>query len=149
MFNCFSVPFLPFLLLLRLSYFFQKKHYIADPSNPEWLPRLPMTKASVRAMDAASAFWEAQSGNIISGWIVAGASKRGWTTWTVGACVPERVIAIVPLVLDELNFVKDISHHFRAVSAAERGRVGGGGHGWIHLSWFGEKAAHTRKGELR
>src|SRR5687767_13654024 len=33
---------------------------------------------------------------------------------TVGACDPSRVIAIVPLVLDELNFVRDINHHFRA-----------------------------------
>ena len=64
-----------------------------------------MTKAGVRAMDAATEFWAAESGNTMSQWIVAGASKRGWTTWTVGACDPQRVVGIVPMVLDELNFV--------------------------------------------
>ena len=31
-----------------------------------------------------------------------GASKRGWTTWTIGA-VDKRVKAMAPLVLDCLN----------------------------------------------
>jgi PhoPQ-activated pathogenicity-related protein len=88
-------------------------HFIADPSNPEWLPRLPMTKASVRAMDAITAFWQQSSGSVLTSWMVAGASKRGWTTWTVAACDP-RVIAIIPMVLDELNFVRNIKHHNRA-----------------------------------
>ena len=45
--------------------------------------------------------------------IVAGASKRGWTTWTVGAVDP-RVMGIVPVVMDELNFVENIKHHYRS-----------------------------------
>ena len=32
-------------------------------------------------------------------------TQRGWTTWTVAA-VDKRVIGIVPIVMDELNFVK-------------------------------------------
>jgi len=90
------------------------KEFLLHPDRPEWLPRLPMTKASLRAMDAATEYWQQQSGNVMSKWIVAGASKRGWTTWTVGACDPKRVIGIIPLVLDELNFVKNIHHHWRA-----------------------------------
>lgn len=89
-------------------------HYIRDPSNPEWLPRLPMTKASIRAMDAVTEFWSIKSGPTLAKWVVAGASKRGWTTWTVGACDPKRVIGIIPMVLDELDFVSNIKHHFRA-----------------------------------
>jgi len=45
--------------------------------------------------------------------MVAGASKRGWTTWLVGA-VDKRVIAMCPLVMDLLNLVKNIHHHYQA-----------------------------------
>lgn len=55
-------------------------------------------------------------------WIVAGASKRGWTTWLVGAVDP-RVIGIVPLVMDELNFVQNIHHHYRAYGGWSEGRA--------------------------
>ena len=44
---------------------------------------------------------------------MSGASKRGWTTWTVGAIDP-RVVAIVPVVMDELNFVENIKHHWKS-----------------------------------
>jgi len=73
-----------------------------------------MTKGAVRAMDAVEAFTSQEGMPTISKWLVAGASKRGWTTWTVGVCVPDRVVAIVPMVLDELNFVHNIHHHRRA-----------------------------------
>ena len=36
-----------------------------------------------------------------------------WTTWLLGAVDP-RVIAIVPVIMDELNFVENIKHPFRA-----------------------------------
>jgi PhoPQ-activated pathogenicity-related protein len=39
-----------------------------------------------------------------------GASKRGWTTWLVGAVDPVRVKGIVPIVLDAINFVA-VEHH--------------------------------------
>ena len=48
-----------------------------------------------------------------SQFIVAGGSKRGWTTWTTAAVDP-RVIAIIPVVLDELNFVKNRHHQWKA-----------------------------------
>jgi PhoPQ-activated pathogenicity-related protein len=48
-----------------------------------------------------------------------GASKRGWTTWDVGAVdaagpTPGRVAAIVPIVLDAINFVKVMHHQYRS-----------------------------------
>ena len=87
-------------------------HYLKDPSNPEWLVRFPMVKAAVRAMDAMTEFvakdLPALNVNLDS-FIVAGASKRGWTTWLVGA-VDSRVKAIVPIVLDAINFAA-VEHH--------------------------------------
>ena len=41
---------------------------------------------------------------------VAGASKRGWTTWDVAAVDPTRVRAAIPIVLDAINFVA-VEHH--------------------------------------
>ena len=46
--------------------------------------------------------------------IVTGASKRGWATWLVGSVDP-RVMAIVPVVMDELNFLDNIKHHYRSL----------------------------------
>jgi len=97
-------------------------HYLLDPdANPEWLLRLPMTKASVRAMDTITAFMTSETapqeikdiGSNPSQFIIAGASKRGWTTWTTSAVDP-RVIGAMPVVLDELNFVENLHHHYRA-----------------------------------
>ncbi|MDX2266864.1 MAG: PhoPQ-activated pathogenicity-related family protein [Bryobacter sp.] len=86
-----------------------------DGGDDNWPLRLPMTKASVRAMDTATEFLASEKGGgmKINSWIVAGASKRGWTTWTTAA-VDKRVIGIAPMVIDLLNIVPSFMHHFRA-----------------------------------
>lgn len=80
-----------------------------------WPLRLPMTKAAVRAMDTVTAFCgDAERGKVqVDKFVVAGGSKRGWTTWTTAA-VDDRVVAIVPMVIDVLNNEKSMEHHFRA-----------------------------------
>ena len=80
-----------------------------------WPARLPMTKAAVRAMDTITAFaTTAEGGSLtIDKFVVAGGSKRGWTTWTTAA-VDKRVVAIAPLVIDLLNIVPSFVHHWRA-----------------------------------
>ena len=92
---------------------FTWQKYVQDPTRVEWPLRLPMTKGGVKAMDAVQLFMKQLDGTQINKFVVAGASKRGWTTWTVGAVDP-RVNFIAPIVMDELNFVKNIHHHFRA-----------------------------------
>lgn len=86
-----------------------------EGGDEKWPLRLPMTKASVRAMDAVTAFAASKDGGELklNSFIVAGASKRGWTTWTTAA-VDSRVIAIAPMVIDLLNIVPSFMHHFRA-----------------------------------
>ncbi len=80
-----------------------------------WPARLPMTKAAVRAMDTVISFCASEAaGRVkIDGFVVAGASKRGWTTWTTAA-VDKRVVAIIPIVIDLLNIEPSFRHHFEA-----------------------------------
>lgn len=81
----------------------------------EWLARYPMTKSATRAMDAISAFLSSPAGGdiVVTNFVAAGGSKRGWTTWTTAA-VDDRVVAIVPIVIDLLNVVPSFVHHWRA-----------------------------------
>ena len=83
--------------------------------DERWPARLPMTKAGVRAMDTITDFLaKPESGSVtVDKFVVAGASKRGWTTWSVAA-VDKRVVAIVPIVIDMLNVVPSFKHHYRA-----------------------------------
>lgn len=83
--------------------------------DERWPARLPMTKAAVRAMDAVTEFLASAEGGgaRVDSFVVAGASKRGWTTWTTAA-VDRRVVAICPIVIDVLNVEPSIDHHFRA-----------------------------------
>jgi len=80
-----------------------------------WVTRLPMTKSAVRAMDTVVEFCASPAGGslTIEHFVVAGASKRGWTTWTTAA-VDSRVIAIAPVVIDILNVERSMSHHWAA-----------------------------------
>lgn len=92
-------------------------HFLDDPSNPEWLVRFPMVKASLRAMDAVKEFTQQklpELGTSLDYFTVAGASKRGWTTWLVAAVDPTRVMLAVPVVLDAINFVTVMHHQFRS-----------------------------------
>jgi PhoPQ-activated pathogenicity-related protein len=78
-----------------------------------WPLRLPMTKAAVRAMDTITAFTRRGGGEpVVDRFVVGGASKRGWTTWTTAAA-DKRVVAIVPVVIDLLNIVPSAIHEYR------------------------------------
>jgi hypothetical protein len=95
-------------------------HFLKDPSNPQWLLRFPMVKASLRAMDTITAFTKTKRPELntaLDYYTVAGASKRGWTTWDVGAVDKGRTVAIVPVVLDAINFVEVEHHQFRSYGA--------------------------------
>lgn len=83
--------------------------------DTRWPARLPMTKAAVRALDAITSFCASGDGggHRVDQFVVAGASKRGWTTWTTAA-VDDRVVAIVPIVIDVLNVQQSMQHHYAA-----------------------------------
>jgi len=76
-----------------------------------WLPRFPMTRAVVRAMDVVQEICKSNHQEV-DGFFVTGASKRGWTTWDVAAA-DERVIGIAPVVIDLLNIIPSFHHHWQ------------------------------------
>lgn len=84
----------------------------ARDEDIKWLSRMPMTNAVVAAMDVVQDVIKKNSHNAVNHFVVGGASKRGWTTWTTGA-VDQRVVAIVPVVIDLLNVVPSFQHHWR------------------------------------
>jgi PhoPQ-activated pathogenicity-related protein len=90
------------------------KHFATKDDT--WLVRLAMVKSGVRAMDAVQAFLASEAGGrlAVDRFVVSGGSKRGWTTWLVGA-VDRRVVAIMPTVIDALNSEAITKHHFEAL----------------------------------
>ena len=105
-----------------------------------WPLRLPMTKSVVRAMDTISSFCASPDGGgvPVGKFVVGGASKRGWTAWTVAA-VDKRVAGIIPAVIDLLNLEPSFEHHYRsygfwapAIAEFERAGITR----WVHTPQF-------------
>jgi PhoPQ-activated pathogenicity-related protein len=86
-----------------------------DTGDPTWLPRLPMVKSAVRAMDTITDLMGSDKGGktVVKKFVVAGGSKRGWTTWMTGAVDP-RVVAIIPAVIDVVNVRACMINHYSA-----------------------------------
>lgn len=79
-----------------------------------WPLLLPMTKGAVKAMDAVQEY-SAQQKQPLEKFIVTGASKRGWTTWLVGATdTRNRVAGIIPIVYDNLNLEAQLPHQLES-----------------------------------
>lgn len=86
----------------------------SNGTDPEILLRLPMTKAAVRGIDTVQHLVAKAANRTINRFVLTGASKRGWATWTTAA-VDTRVVAFVPVVMDLLNLVKNLHHYYRSL----------------------------------
>ncbi len=93
-----------------------------NTGDATWLAYLPMVNSAIRAMDAVQAFVPMIPGKRyrVDNFVLAGGSKRGWTTWLATAVDPKsRVKAMIPVVADLPNLVVQMEYHrkmFRGVS---------------------------------
>jgi len=81
-----------------------------ETKDATWPLLFPMTKSAIRAMDAVQQVLKAEKQFEINGFVVAGASKRGWTTWLTAASGDKRVVAIVPIVIDTMNIREQMKY---------------------------------------
>jgi PhoPQ-activated pathogenicity-related protein len=83
-----------------------------ETGDETWPARLPMVKSAVRTMDCVQELLRSERGGKveIEKFVVAGGSKRGWTTWCTAA-VDKRVQAAIPIVIDVLNVDASMRHH--------------------------------------
>ncbi len=82
--------------------------------DESWPLHFPMAKAVLKCMDAIQEFSKQEGFPPVTSFLVHGASKRGWTTWLVGASQDPRVRAIAPMVIDILNVAKQSQHQLEA-----------------------------------
>ncbi|MCW3094456.1 MAG: PhoPQ-activated pathogenicity-related protein [Chthonomonadaceae bacterium] len=94
-----------------VAYTWQKYMETGDDT---WPLHFPMAKAVLKAMDAIQAYTKEAGQPEINGFVVAGASKRGWTTWLAGASRDKRIKGIAPMVIDTLNVAAQIPHQLAA-----------------------------------
>jgi PhoPQ-activated pathogenicity-related protein len=104
-----QVPFQPMFDLREDALIAYSFDQYLKTGESDWPLLLPMTKSTVRAMDAmqsiAQARWEAS----LAAFTLVGASKRGWTAWLTAAN-DDRVMAVVPMVIDVLNMPAQMEH---------------------------------------
>ena len=139
--NLFNVPNQPLYDRQEdplVAYSFQK---FLETGDSSWPILLPMTKSVVKAMDAVSEWSKKTTGKPITRFIVAGASKRGWTAY-LAAAGDKRVVGCVPIVYDNLNIAAQIKHQKEVWGQTSQSAVA-----FSDLGLFDEGATGSARGK--
>ncbi len=88
-----------------------------NDGEADWPLLFPMVKSALRAMDAVQEFSASRLNRNTADFFVAGASKRGWTTWLSAASGDSRIKAIGPMVIDMLNMPVSLNNQLTAYGA--------------------------------
>ena len=74
-----------------------------ETKDMSWPLLFPMAKSAIRSMDAVEQLLKKHRNRDLKGFVIFGASKRGWTTWMSAATQDKRIVAIAPMVINTLN----------------------------------------------
>jgi PKD repeat protein/PhoPQ-activated pathogenicity-related protein len=99
--------------IIAYSYNKYLESFQAGTPDTTWPLLFAMAKSAVKAMDTVQAIASNPDVGLnepITDFVVAGASKRGWTTWMTGI-TDCRIKGIAPIVIDVLNMDKQMLHH--------------------------------------
>ena len=84
-----------------------------DTGEPDWIAQLPMTRATVRAMDAVQAALLDEEGKPLArAFVLTGGCKRGWAAW-LAAAVDDRVVGVAPIAADLTGVRENLLHQRR------------------------------------
>lgn len=103
-----------------------------------------MVRSVLSVMEALEEYM-GERGVSLRGFVLSGASKRGWTTYLSAAAAPEKVLGIAPLVFDILNIEAQVGHQISfwgdvspriSPYVAEGLLAGQGDPRWVKLLWL-------------
>ncbi|MES1914391.1 MAG: hypothetical protein MHM6MM_006472 [Cercozoa sp. M6MM] len=107
------------------------REYVEEPekAHATRTAHMAMTRATTTVMDVLQQWSRETYRTVPAEFVVAGGSKRGWTAWLTAAVeYDKRVVAVMPIVLDILDFFPQVDRIWRSF----------GGWPWALYSYFNQ-----------